>query len=587
MHKPWLTFYEEGVPHTITYPEKPLDTILSDTAQMYPLNIATNFVLKYLFGGRFTLGGKMTYQRLEEAVSRMATALYQIGVRQGDRIAIMLPNSPQYVVAFFAAMRLGAIVVNVNPTYTSRELGIQLSDSGAETILLLNTFWPRLREVQSNSPIKRVIVTYIYDMLPFPANLLVYGGQRREKEWVEVRPEHDIFFFKRLLEKYAPNPPRVTIDPHDVALFQYTGGTTGIPKAAMLTHYNMISNSMQAAAWVMGERFGRERMLSATPFFHVYGLTVCLVLSVYVAAEAVIMPRPFPAENVMKTLDKERCTIFPGVPAMYISIVNHPEVHSYNLKSVRACISGSAPLPMEIQERFDAITDGRLVEGYGLTEAAPVTHANPVHGQRKAGSIGLPFPDVECRLVSLETGEDVPFDNEQIGELCIRGPQVMKGYWNRPDETEATIDAEGWLHTGDICKADPEGYFYVVDRKKDMIITQGFKVLPRDVEEVLFMHPKVQEAIVAGLPMAKRGDEIVKAYIVPMPNTNPTAREIKDFCKLHLASYKLPRKIEFRSELPKTVVGKVLRRVLIEEEQSRKGSSSARGEQQEDDNEEE
>jgi long-chain acyl-CoA synthetase len=286
-------------------------------------------------------------------------------------------------------------------------------------------------------------------------------------------------------------------------------------------------------------------------------------------AEITIVPNPRPIDNVMNVMQKERCTLFPGVPAMYIGIVNHPKVQEYDLHSVRACISGSAPLPMEVQERFGKLTGGRLVEGFGLTETSPMTHCNPINGTRKAGSIGVPVPDVEAKIVDLETGELLPFGADAQGELCVRGPQVMKGYWKRPEETSNTIDADGWLHTGDICKVDNDGYFFIVDRKKDMIIASGYKVLPRDVEEVLFMHPAILEAVVAGIPHPTRGDDTVKAFVVLKPGMNPTVEEVKEFCQQQLAPYKVPREIEFRNELPKTMVGKVLRRVLVEEEKAK------------------
>jgi long-chain acyl-CoA synthetase len=571
MHHPWLAFYEKGVPHTLAYSDDPLDTLLSDAARTYPLNPATSFILKYLAGERLTVGGRLSYRKLDELVNRMATALYQIGVRKGDRVGLMLPNSPHFVIAFFAAMRLGAIVVNINPTYTSRELLYQLADSEAETIILLNLFWPRLREIQTETRIKRVIVAHIFDTLAPPAKLMVYANQRSAKEWVRVKPEHDIFFFQHLLEKYAPTPPRANVAPDDVALLQYTGGTTGIPKAAMLTHRNMMANVTQTAHWIPDRTPGLEKVMGAIPFFHAYGLTVGMLLAIFLGGELVMVPNPRPIEQVMRIIQKERCTVFPGVPAMYIGIINNPRVQQYDLTSVRACISGSAPLPMEVQEKFDALTGGRLVEGYGLTEASPVTHCNPLYGTRKAGRIGIPFPDVEARLIDLDTGEPLPPTPDAIGEMCVRGPQVMKGYWNRPEETAATIDAEGWLHTGDICNVDADGYFSVVDRKKDMIITGGFKVLPRDVEEVLYMHPQVREAVVAGIPHRTRGDETVKAYIVPANGAAPTSSEMKAFCALHLAPYKVPRKFEFRSELPRTMVGKVLRRALVAEELAKKG----------------
>jgi long-chain acyl-CoA synthetase len=568
--RPWFKSYEQHVPHTLSYPDVTLETFLADAAQKYPFNTATNFVLSYLAGGRFTVGGKLTYRRLNELADRFATALYQLGVRKGDRVALMLPNSPHFVIAFFGAIKLGAIVVNNNPTYTARELKHQLEDSGAETIVLLNLFWPRLREVQEETPLKRVIVAHIFDTLGFPSSFLVKSKQRRAPEWVDVHPEHNIFFFQHLLEKYGPTPPKADIQPDDVALFQYTGGTTGLPKAAMLTHRNLVCNTLQTASWLTTGQPGGEKMMAAIPFFHVYGMTVCMLYAVYMGAEMVIVPNPRPIDNVMNIIQKERCTVFPGVPAMYIGIVNHKQIGDYDLKSIKACISGSAPLPMEVQDRFGQITGGRLVEGFGMTEASPVTHCNPVYGTRKNGAIGVPVPDTQAKIVDLETGAELPIGGEQQGELCVRGPQVMKGYWNRPEETADTIDADGWLHTGDICKTDADGYFYIVDRKKDMIIASGFKVLPRDVEEVLFMHPKVLEAVVVGVPNQARGDDTVKAYIVPKPDVEPpTTEEIKEFCKLHLAPYKVPREVEFRQELPKTMVGKVLRRVLVEEEKQK------------------
>jgi len=578
MDRPWLESYEPRVPQTISYPNVTLDYFLTESARKYPYNTATNLILSYLAGGRFVVGGKLTYRKLNELVDRFATALYQLGVRKGDRVALMLPNSPHFVIAFFAAVKIGAIVVNNNPTYTARELKHQLEDSGAETIVLLNLFWPRLREIQAETPIKRVIVAHIFDLLGFPSKLLVKAKQRREPDWVDVQKEHDIFFFQHLIEKYDPSPPQIERTSADVALFQYTGGTTGLPKAAMLTHYNLVSNTLQVAGWMTEGSPGQEKLMAAIPFFHVYGMTVGMIYGVYMGAEMVIVPNPRPIENVMNIIQKERCTIFPGVPAMYIGIINHPKIQEYDLKSVKACISGSAPLPMEVQEQFGQITGGRLVEGYGLTEAAPVTHCNPVYGTRKNGSIGIPLPDVQAKLIDLETSAELPIGGEQQGELLVSGPQVMQGYWNNPEETAATIDADGWLHTGDICKTDADGYFYIVDRKKDMIIASGYKILPRDVEEVLFMHPQVLEAVVAGVPDAYRG-ETVKAYIVAKPGTQPTKEEIVEFCKLHLAPYKLPKQIEFRDELPKTLVGKVLRRVLVEEEHQKLAAQAAAGSQ--------
>jgi long-chain acyl-CoA synthetase len=574
MDHPWFSSYEPRVPKSLEYPDVTIDYFLSESARKFPYNTALSFVLSYVAGDRITVGGRHTYTQLAQLVEQFAGALYAQGVRKGDRVALMLPNSPQFVIAFFAAIRLGAIVVNNNPTYTARELKHQLEDSGAETIILLNLFWPRLKEVLGETPVKRVIVTYIYDTLRFPFTQLVRAKQKKDPAWADVSQGDPVLFFRDLIRQKQPMPPPQRITPDDIALFQYTGGTTGLPKAAMLTHRNLVANTLQVSSWLTDQKPGQEKIMAAIPFFHVYGMTVAMIFGLQAGAELVIVPNPRPVDNVMRVIQHERCTIFPGVPAMYIGIVNHKNVADYDLRSVRACISGSAPLPMEIQERFGQITGGRLVEGFGMTELSPVSHCNPIYGTRKAGSIGIPLPDVEAKIVDLETGADIELPSDQQGELCVRGPMVMKGYWQRDDETAQTIDQGGWLHTGDICKIDADGFFYIVDRKKDMIIASGFKVLPRDVEEVLFQHPKVLEAAVVGVPHPKRGDDTVTAFVVPKAGEKLSIDELREFCKAQLAPYKVPREWEFRDELPKTTVGKVLRRVLVEEEK-RKHSAAA------------
>ncbi|HEY0735008.1 MAG TPA: long-chain fatty acid--CoA ligase [Herpetosiphonaceae bacterium] len=560
----WFAHYEPNVPHTLTYPDIPLHRFLEDSARRYPDNVATKIVLKYLLGGRITIGGTLTYRELNSYADRFAAALAKLGVKSGDRVAVMLPNSPQFAIAFYGALKIGAVVVNVNPTYTAHELKHQLIDAGAETIVLLNLFCKRLDEVREATPIKNVIVTHIFDLLPFPSKQLVERAQRKEAEWVDVEPGPGRYLFEPLLANAPTKPPQVEIKPDDVALFQYTGGTTGLPKAAMLTHKNLVSNTLQVVSFLPSAEAGKEKVMAAIPFFHVYGMTVAMNFAVYVGGEIIIVPNPRPIDNVMRIIARERATIFPGVPAMYIGIINHPDVHKTDLRSIKACISGSAPLPMEVQEQFGALTGGRLVEGYGLTETAPVTHCNPVFGERRAGSIGLPLPDIEAKLINAETGLPVPWGSDEVGELLVRGPNIMKGYWNKPEETADTIDDEGWLHTGDIARMDDAGYFYIVDRKKDMINASGYKVLPREIEEVLFTHPQVLEAAVAGVPDSYRGEN-VKAFIVAKPGATPSADEIKAYCRERLAPYKVPRQIEFREELPKTQVGKVLRRVLVEE----------------------
>ncbi|HMO57063.1 MAG TPA: long-chain fatty acid--CoA ligase, partial [Roseiflexaceae bacterium] len=372
----------------------------------------------------------------------------------------------------------------------------------------------------------------------------------------------------------GPTPPTVEIKPEDNALFQYTGGTTGLPKAAVLTHRNLVCNTIQIGAWFTSAVPGQEKVMCAIPFFHVYGMTVAMIFGIYLGAELTIMPNPRDIDHVLSVIQKERITLFPGVPAQYIRIINHPDVASFDLRSIKACLSGSAPLPVEVQERFTALTGGRLVEGFGMTELSPVSHANPLYGESRKGSIGIPLPDVDAKIVDLDNDQELPLGSDKEGELLVRGPMVMKEYWNRPEETAATVDADGWLRTGDICKTDPDGYFRIVDRKKDMIIASGYKVLPRDVEEVLFEHPAVVEAVVVGIPNPARGDDTVKAFIVVKPGTSPTADEIRAFCREHLAPYKVPREIEFRDELPKTIVGKVLRRVLVEEEKQKQAGAT-------------
>lgn len=573
MDKPWLKFYESGVPESVEIPAVSLSTLAREAARKYANQPALKFILKYMAGDRVLVGGKMTYRQMDEAIDNFAGALANLGVKKGDRVAVMLPNSPQFVIAFFAAARLGAIVVNVNPTYTAPELKHQLVDSGAETLIIYNMAFPRFQSIQAETPTKRAIVTYIHDATGTPFNLLVKRSQSKDKAWHEPDLGNGVYHMKELIGQ-GRKPPAVEVDPDDVALLQYTGGTTGVPKAAMLTHRNMIANVMQTKAWMPRAEAGKEKMLAAIPFFHVYGMTICMIFGIHMGAELLIVPDPRNIPMLMHIIAKESATIFPGVPAMYIAILNHKDRDKFNLRSIKACISGSAPLPIEVQEKFGEVTGGRLVEGYGLTEAAPVTHCNPVFGRRKAGCIGIPFPDVEAKIVDLETGADLPVNTP--GEMWIRGPQVMAGYWNKPEETAKTITPDGWLQTGDIAEMDEEGYFKIVDRKKDLIIASGYNIYPRDVEEVLFKHPKIAEAVVAGVPHPTRG-ETVKAYVVLKPGQTATEDEIRAFCREHLAPYKVPSSVEFRTELPKSQVGKFLRRVLVEEERAKVGASTPAG----------
>ncbi|MDY7033782.1 MAG: long-chain fatty acid--CoA ligase, partial [Thermodesulfobacteriota bacterium] len=430
----------------------------------------------------------------------------------------------------------------------------------------------RLASIRNDTSVRNLIITDISDHIGFPFKKLVERQLKTGGQMADVPPSHEAYGLFDLIKSAQPTPPQVNIEPDDVALFQYTGGTTGLPKAAMLTHRNITSNVLQLSRWLPAFEYGKEKVMGAIPFFHVYGMTVCMGMGIHSGSEIIVVPDPRNIEHVMEVIHREKCSIFPGVPAMYIGIINHAKVTSYDLKSIKACVSGAAPLPMEVQQKFGEITGGRLVEGYGLTEASPVTHANPIYGTRKNGSIGIPMPDVDCAIVALEPDEKghyplMPVGEE--GEMVVKGPQVMKGYWNRPDETAESIDKEGWLHTGDIARMDEDGYFYIVDRKKDLIIAGGYNIVPREVEEVLFAYPKVEEAVVAGIPNAKRG-ETVKAYLVLKQGQTATSEEIIDYCRENLAPYKVPKLVEFRSELPKSQVGKFLRRILVEEEKQKK-----------------
>jgi long-chain acyl-CoA synthetase len=570
MAKPWLAHYEAVVRPTLTYPAISLAKVFDDSAHQYANRPALHLVLRY--AGPLALGGRLTYAQLHDQVNRFAAALHGLGVRKGDRVALMLPNLPQFVIGFFGVTKLGAIVVNTNPLYTARELEHQFVDTGTETVVLLSGHYAKLAEVQSGTAVKRVLVTDITDYTPVQVRLAAARTLRRDGLMSDVPASEGVYHFRQLLDATNEAPPQVEVASEEVAILQPTGGTTGIPKSAMLTHRNLVVNVLQLMGWMPSLCRGRERFMGALPLFHVYGMTVVMLCGVYLGAEITLLPSPRPILNVMVALQREKCTFYPGVPAMYSSIINHPDVKKYNFRSIKACLSAAAPLPMEVQVKFGEITGGRLVEGYGLSEAAPCTHANPVFGERRSGSIGLPVEDVEAKIVDPDTLVELPID--QPGELWIRGPQVMAGYWNKPEETARTLTSDGWLRTGDIARMDADGYFYIVDRLKDLIIVSGFNVVPREVEEVLYAHPKIQEAVVAGVPDVKSG-EMIKAYLVLKPGETATADEIIAYCRQHLAPYKVPHQIEFRAELPKTLVGKYLRRVLIEEEKQKQRVSAS------------
>ncbi len=463
----------------------------------------------------------------------------------------------------------GAVVVMTNPLYMPRELEHQMKDSGARLIVALDQLLERVRGAMEKSSLEKIIVTSIQDYLPFPKNILFALKQKKDGKAVRIVYDDKVLSFRKLLKEAPDDPPDVDVDAeNDLALIQYTGGTTGLAKGVMLTHRNLIANTVQCRAWCYKTEEAKERYMAALPFFHVFGLTCLLHLGIYTAGTLVLVPR-FEINQVLKTIRGKKPTVFPGAPTMYIAIINHPKVGDYDLSSINFCISGAAPLPQHVQTRFEELTGGRLIEGYGLTEASPVTHANNIWGRRKNGTIGIPFPDTDAKIVVPETFEDAA--PGEIGELAVRGPQVMRGYWNRPGETERVL-RDGWLLTGDLGRMDDEGYFAILDRRKDLILAGGYNVYPREVEEVLFEHPDVEEAAVAGVVDPYRG-ETVKAYIVLKPGAAAGEAELKAWCKEKLAAYKVPKMYEFREALPKTMAGKVLRRKLIEEDDGRPMSS--------------
>ncbi|MDR7555276.1 MAG: long-chain fatty acid--CoA ligase [Armatimonadota bacterium] len=557
---PWYRWYEPGVPWTIQVPDHPVHGFLDQSARRFPRHVAL-----IQAGPRFDR--RLTYAALDQLTDRFARALVAHGLQPGDRVAVILPNCPQYVVAAFGIWKAGGILVQTNPLYKGRDLAFVLQDAGARFAVGLSRLYDQLREVRPHTALETVFLTNLHDFFPLRWRLL-YGWRRARKEGDVVPATAGVVPFATALQ--APRlAQRPAVAPDEVAVLQYTGGTTGVPKAAMLTHRNLVANALQARAWLPDLREGAERILAVVPFFHVFGLTVCLNVAVALAATTIVLlMRLFEAKTVVEAMARYRPTIFPGVPAMYLAITQMRGVERYDLRSIRACVSGAAPLPGEVQRRFEELTGGRIVEGYGLSEASPLTHANPIHGTRKVGSIGLPVPSTEAKIVDAETGtRDLP--PGELGELVIRGPQVMKGYWRKPGETAGAL-RNGWLYTGDIARMDEDGFFFLEDRKKDMVNIGGFKVFPREVEEVLYAHPHVQEAAVVGVRHRIRGEMLV-AHVVPRERVDPRmfARELYDHCARHLSAYKVPRRFEIVDEIPKTLLGKALRRAIREREEAR------------------
>lgn len=531
---PWIAVYPPQLHYHLDYPDIPLQGLIDRALET---NVNGTALIFY--------GHPISYSQFAAMANRFANSLIQLGFKKGDRVALVGPNCPQWIIAFFGVLKAGGIVVQTNPMYVERELEDLFNDSGAETVVVYEPLLPRIKAVQPCSGVKRVIV---FNLMP---------GQAQAAE--------GILLFDGMVLSGTDTPPKVEINPsEDVALLQYTGGTTGVSKGVMLTHRNLVTNALQVKDFLIPacEAPEKEVVLTVLPLFHVYGMTVAMNIALALGCTQVLLPR-FDPKEVLEAVEKYGVSFLPGAPTMYVGLINYPEVGKYKLTSIKGCISGSAPLPVQVQREFERLTGGILVEGYGLSETSPVTNCNPIVGTRKYGSIGLPLPDTVCRVMDMETGT-MEMPPGQVGELAIKGPQVMKGYWNNPVETDMVLK-DGWLFTGDIAKMDEEGFFYIVDRKKDTIIAGGFNIYPREIEDVLYDHPKVRECAVIGIADAYRG-ETVKAFLVLKDELAATEEEIISFCRERLAAFKVPRSVDFRESLPKTLVGKALRRALREEE---------------------
>jgi long-chain acyl-CoA synthetase len=559
--RPWHRKYDPGVPRGLSYPDKPLHRFLEETARAHPDRPAIIFK-----------GAVLRYREVDQLADRLAAGLIRLGLKKGQPVGLFMPNIPQFVISFYGVLKAGGVVVATNPLYTPRELEHQLNDAGVELMIVMSRFYRKVKEVQAKSRLRTIIVTNIKEYLP-PVLRLAFTLLREKKEGDRVALEPGDVGFQDLLAKAEAGPlPAPDVGPDDVGLYQYSGGTTGLSKAAVALHRNLVANTLQISAWHAPIEGDHQIVMLAVPLFHVYGMVAGMSFAVQSGATMVMVPNTRDLPDVLASIHKYRPTIFPHVPAIYNAINNDPNVAKgkYRLDSIRACISGSAALLPETKEKFERLTGGKLVEGFGMSEAPTATHCNPLLGENRTGSIGLPLPDIDCRIVSLEDGMTVLPQGEE-GELVLRGPNVMQGYLNMPTETANSL-RDGWLYTGDTAKMDPDGYFYIVGRKKELIKPGGFQVWPREVEEVIAEHPKVLEVGVAGIPDPQRG-EAVKAWVVLKPGEAATEADLRAWCKERLAPYKVPSQVEFRAELPKTTVGKVLRRELVRQEQERQPSA--------------
>ncbi|MFT5291219.1 MAG: long-chain acyl-CoA synthetase [Planctomycetota bacterium] len=553
--RPWHQHYSPGVPTEIDLEEVPLSRYLERTAARVPGRVAVSFK-----------NCTLTYAALKSVAERLATAMQGMGIGPGKSVAIQLPNIPQTVIATQAALMTGARVVMTNPLYTEREIEHQWNDAEVDLAITADFIWvARVRAMRERLPAKNYIIATIPEYLKFPLNLLAPLKLKKATPplFAKFKEEAGVFRFKKLVHSTVANLKPVDVSMDDIALLQYTGGTTGVSKGAMLTHRNIAANVHQIHAWFSGMQYGEEVLLTALPIFHVFGLTVCTTFGIWFGAELALVANPRDFKSVVDTVVKRGVTLFPAVPAMFNALNNYPGIENIDVSSIKACFSGSAPITPEILERFEKLTKSRILEGFGMSESSPVTHVNPIRGLRKIGTVGIPVSSTDARIVDADDSTKVLATGEE-GELVIRGPQVMPGYWKREGETAKTI-IDGWLHTGDLASMDADGFFKIVGRKKDMINCNGMKVYPDEVDAVLMAHPKILEATTIGIPHPER-IETVKSFIVLLPGESLTAEEIEAYTRENLASYKIPREIEFIDELPKSTVLKVLRRELRDRE---------------------
>lgn len=554
-NRPWVKSYAKGVPSELYFDEITIPEILKRSAKDYPELMALNF-----------MGYTMNFKQLDEMTDRFSTALSDFGIKKGDCVAILLPNTIQCVIAYYATLRIGAIAIMNNPLYSDREILHQLNDSGSKILVTIEMLANRMIDLRPKTGIRQIIVASIGEYLPFPLKLLFPLIGKKKGLSADVKDAKEIYRFKDLVDKTPAYLPSVKVKFTDTAQYQYTGGTTGVAKGVILTHKNLCVELQMVEAWFPHLKRGEEIMLGALPFFHVFGLTISMNFGIHMGWGNIIIPKPQP-DPLFKAFMKYKPTFIPMVPTMYIGLLEHPKINKLDLTKIAGCFSGSASLPVEVIRKFEEKAGIVICEGFGLTESSPVTHINPlIKGKTKPGTIGLPLPGTECRIVSLKDGKtDVP--TGKSGELIIRGPQVMSGYKGMSKETKNAI-RNGWLYTGDIAVMDSEGYFSIVDRLKDMIITGGYNVYPREIDEILYLHPKVSEACAIGIPHKTLG-EVIKVFIVLRSGESCTSSEILDFCRDKLASYKIPREVEFRESLTKSAIGKVLRNTLRAEELSR------------------